>query len=67
MEDSVKAMSVDEFADFLSLRYDGDVVVIMKSNKISGPTFLKLPERHIEKNIPAVGDVIELKRTANQS
>ena len=57
---SVHAMSVDEFGDYLLEKFDEDVVEIMKKNKISGATFLKLSERQIESMIPAVGDVVEL-------
>lgn len=60
--DTVRAMCVGDFADFLVDEYfDEDVVAIMKSNKISGATFLKLSERQMEKIVPAIGDVVELR------
>lgn len=45
MEDTVHSMSVDEFAVFLHHSFDEDVIDIMKKNKISGATFLKLSEK----------------------
>lgn len=60
MEDCLHTLSIAEFADYLSTKFDQDVVDIMK-NKISGATFLKLSERQLENIVPAVGDVIELR------
>lgn len=60
MENTVHSMSVGEFASFLYDRFDEDVVDVMKNNKITGATFLKLSERQMEKMIPAIGDVVEL-------
>lgn len=54
-------LSVEEFADFLSDIFDEDIVNIIQKNKIAGATFLKLSERQIEKMIPAMGDVVELR------
>ena len=63
MADTVCAMSVGDFANFLceDEYFDEDLVAIMKKNKISGATFLKLSERQLEKMVPALGDVIELR------
>ena len=61
----MQSMSVAEFADYLSNRFDEYVVDIMKKNKISGSTFLKISEIQIEQMIPAVGDVIELRELQN--
>ena len=58
---SVHTMSVTQFADYLSDKFDEDVIDVMKRNKISGATFLKLSEKQLEKIIPAVGDIVEPK------
>jgi hypothetical protein len=60
-EDCVQFMSVGEFADYLTFNFDDEIVDTMRKNKISGATFLKLSERQIEKMIPAVGDVVEMR------
>lgn len=57
----MNTMSVAQFSDFLSNRFEEDVVDIMKKNKIAGATFLKLSERQIERMVPAIGDVVELR------
>lgn len=58
---TVNDMTVNEFSDFLADRFDKDVVDVMKRNKIAGSTFLKLSEMQIERMIPAIGDVVELR------
>lgn len=61
MED-VHIMSIEDFAEYLSDSYfDDDLVDVLRKNKISGTTFMKLSERQMEKMIPAVGDVVELR------
>lgn len=54
-------MSVGEFADYLTYDFEDDVVDIMRKNKISGSTFMKLSERQMERMIPAVGDLVQLR------
>ena len=54
-------MSVDEFCDFLSTKFDDDVVTTLRENKISGASFTKLSERQLEKLVTAMGDVVELQ------
>ena len=58
---TVNGMTVNQFADFLADRFDEDVVNVMKKNKIAGSTFLKLSEVQLERMIPAIGDVVELR------
>ena len=60
-EESVPGMSVDEFCDFLSTKFDDDVVTTFRENKISGASFTKLSERQLEKLVTAMGDVVELQ------
>ena len=48
------AMSVSEFAQYLSIKFDEDVIEVMQKNKISGATFLKISESQFEKMIPAI-------------
>ena len=60
-EESVPVMSVDEFCDFLSTKFDDDVVTTLRENKISGASFTKLSERQLEKLVTAMGDVVELQ------
>lgn len=54
-------MSVEEFAEYLSDSFDDDLVDTLRKNKISGATFLKLSERQMERMIPAMGDIVELR------
>ena len=39
------AMSVSEFAHYLSTKFDEDIVEVMQKNKISGTTLLKFSTR----------------------
>ena len=42
-------MSVGEFCDFLSTKFDDDVIASFRSSKISNANFTKLTEQQLEK------------------
>ncbi len=65
-----KSMSVAEFSAYSAKSFEEDVVEVVKRNKISGSTFLKLSERQMENMIPAIGEVVklmDLQAAANKS
>ncbi len=68
--EDLKSMSVAEFSAYLAKSFEEDAVEVVKRNKISGSTFLKLSERQMEIMIPAIGDVVrlmDLQAAANKS
>lgn len=54
-------MSVGEFCDFLSTKFDDDVIASFRSSKISNANFTKLSEQQLEKLVTAVSDVMKLQ------
>lgn len=60
-EENIPGMLVDEFCDFLSTKFDDDMIAYFRSNKICGGNFTKLSEWQLEKLVTAVSVVVELQ------
>lgn len=55
-----RAFSVEQFSEYLAVKFDNDVVESFRANKISGSIFLQLSEEQIGKLVSAIGDVVEI-------
>ena len=60
-EESIPKMSVEEFCEYLSVKFEEDVIESLRKNKISGKSFMKLSEQQLERLVVAIGDVVELQ------
>lgn len=57
---TIPKLTVEEFGEFLSAKFDHDVIESLRVNKVSGGTFMKLNEQQIGWMVTAIGDVVEL-------
>jgi len=53
-------LNVEQFCDYLVLKFANDVVESFRTNKITGSVFLQLTEEYIGKIATALGDVVQL-------
>jgi len=58
--DDIKKYNVEQFCEYLAMKFDKDVVESFRVNKISGSVFLQLSEEQIGKMVKAIGDVVQL-------
>ena len=58
--EDIRKLNVEQFCDYLVLKFDNDVVESFRANKITGSVFLQLTEEHIGKIVTALGDVVQL-------
>ena len=59
-EKRIPSLNVFEFCDFLSTRFEEDIVELFRMNKVSGRCFMKLTEQQMGRIVTAIGDVVEL-------
>ncbi len=59
-EKTIPKFTVDELGEFLSSKFDDDVIESLHANKVSGGTSMKLTEQQIGRMVTAIGDVVEL-------
>ena len=58
--DDIKKYNVEQFCEYLAMKFDKDMVESFRFNKISGSVFLQLSEEQIGKMFKAIGDVVQL-------
>ena len=58
--EDIRKLNVEQFCDYLALKFANDVVESFRANKITGSVFLHLTEEHIGKIVTALGDVVQL-------